>query len=67
MDGCMPDSNSLLEPILLIMTGRAKAINTDEAVCMPNVPENISMLNPSVNEEIKSNHPGTPNGSNKIK
>ncbi len=67
MDGCITDSYSLFEPILLIIIGRAKAISTEEAVCIPNVPVKISMLNPSANEEIRSNHPDTSKGSNKIK
>lgn len=63
----MPDSYSLLDPILLIIMGRKNAINTDEAVCIPNVPEKRSILNPRANEEINNSQPETSKGSNKIK
>lgn len=63
----MSDSYSLLEPILLNIIGRAKAINTDAAVCMPSVPEKISILKPNANDEMSNNQPGTSKGSNKIK
>jgi hypothetical protein len=67
MEGCIPDSYSLLEAILLMTIGRAKAINTDAAVWIPKEPVNRSILNPRANEEISNNQPGTSKGSNRIK
>jgi hypothetical protein len=67
MEGFIPGSNSLRLGIALITIGLAKAMNTDDAVCIPSVPIKVSMLKPIRKEAISNSQPGVSKGSNRIK
>ncbi len=67
IEGCMPDSYSLPEAMLRIMTGLKKAMITDAAACIPKVPEKTSTPRPIKKDEINSSQPGISKGRSKIK
>jgi hypothetical protein len=67
MQGLIPASYSLFEPMLFTTTGLKKAINTEAKACIPRVPEKTSTPKPSKKEEISNNQPEISKGKSKIK